>query len=37
MQPTFNPNLHKDPLTRDTVLVNKWASRVHRGDVVLLW
>lgn len=40
MQPTFNPDLYKNPLHHDVVLLDKWSvalGRFRRGDVVTLW
>jgi len=37
MQPTFNPNIQRDPLHHDVVLMEKWRGRYRRGDIVTLW
>lgn len=46
MQPTFNPDLHKNPLQSDVVLLKRFGfdhgrfdtrKSYRRGDVVTLW
>lgn len=40
MQPMFNPNLHKNPLKKDVLLLDRLSIRMgqlRRGDIVTLW
>jgi signal peptidase I len=40
MQPVFNPNLHKNPLQKDVLLLDRLSIRLghlRRGDIVTLW
>ncbi|CAK9785623.1 putative peptidase [Cutaneotrichosporon oleaginosum] len=40
MQPVFNPNLHKNPLQKDVLLLDRLSIRMgqlKRGDIVTLW